>query len=184
MTVSSPELQQLPTLFQTSKAPRGRAASRKRSSSCLNEDFQRLQLYRSQDSVCAELLKEQGRAFGHGFDGCILPGLHTQRLRGTPFVAKLFPDTVKADQVHWWKNQGSLTLQVTGGSFHFVEHQGQRFIGGDFMIEEQIGGTSHQVFHLPACNADQLIIHQEQKKGFLTESFHGIIGAHCLFTFT
>ena len=81
MTVSSPDLQQLPTLFQISKVPRGRAASRKRSSSWLNKDFQRLQLYGSQDSVRAELLKEKGRALGHGFEGCILPGLHTQRLR-------------------------------------------------------------------------------------------------------
>src|SRR5215207_9280647 len=169
MTVSSTDLQQLPTLFQTLEVSLCRHLWKTSRISCLKRVFQSLWLDRSQDAVRAELFKEERRSFGHGFECRILPGLHAKFIRSTSFVAKLFPDAIEANQIHRREHQCGFTLQVAGGTFHLMEHQWQRPIGSNPMVEEQVGGPCDQVFHLPASNADEIIFHQKQKEGFFTE---------------
>jgi hypothetical protein len=62
-------------------------------------------LDRSQNAVGAKLFEEESRTLWHGFERGVLPGLDAQLVRGSPFIAELFPDAVEANQIDGWKDQ-------------------------------------------------------------------------------
>ena len=107
--------------------------------------------------VGAKLLEEKSRALRHGFERCIRPCLHTQCIRRTSFVANMFPNRIESDKLHGWKDQRSLTLQVTGSFLHFTQQQGQGLVDGCPRVQVEIGCARHQVFHLPSGNPHQVI---------------------------
>ena len=63
-------------------------------------------------AVRTKLFEEESRALGHGFVRSVGPGLHTEHLRRSAFVAQLFPYRVEANQINGRKYEGCLTLQV------------------------------------------------------------------------
>src|SRR5690349_8761700 len=140
-------------------------------------------LYRSEDTVGAELFEKECRTHGHGFTCRILPGLNAELVRRASLIAKLLPDVIKANQIDRREDQRGFALQISGGSFHFLKHQGQRLVGSYSMIEEKIGDARYQIFHLPSRNADKILIHEHQEEGFFAEGFHCLVFCHGLFAF-
>jgi len=127
-------------------------------------------LNRTQHAVLTKLLEEPGRYGWLRFDGGIPPGLNAQGLRRAACVTQTLPDRFLPDYLRRQEKQGSLTLQVLRGAFHFGNQDLQGPLDRDAGFNIQVSGAGDQVFHLPTHQTDQLFIGQEQQEGLFTNA--------------